>query len=168
MKALFAAASLLACSLTFNSTAVAETLGYPSANKASFIIDYPDSWEMEPGENVGDYVTLTSPSGVSLQLRTIPGTDNAIDEAVAENVKFLEETFTDVELGDAQDIEAGGLSGSLLKGSGIDSEKEAINFAIFFVALPDGNMADIWYAAYKGDTKGSKEAAGILDSFRTP
>ncbi len=168
MKSLLVAASLLCCSLTFSGSAQAETLAYPSTDKASFIVDYPDDWEMVPGENVGDYVSLTSPSGVSLQLRTIPGTEKAIDETVAENVKFLEETFTNVELGDAQDIEAGNLSGSLLKGSGTDSEKQAINFAIFLVALPDGTMADIWYAAFKGDNKGGQEAAAILNSFRTP
>jgi len=113
-------------------------------------------------------VTLTSPTGVSLQLRTIPGTDTAIDEAVEESEKFLKETFTNVELGDVKEIQAGGLSASLVLGTGTDSDKQSINFAIYLIALPDGTMADIWYAAFKGDTKGGTAAAEILNSFRTP
>jgi len=168
MKSLFLAVSVFAFSLLGSHAATAETLGYPSADKASFAIDYPDDWEMEPGENIGDYVTLTSPTGVSLQLRTIPGTDTAIDEAVEESSKFLRETFTDVEMGDVKEIQAGGLNASLVLGTGTDSDKQSINFAIYLIALPDGTMADIWYAAFKGDTKGGKAAAEILNSFRTP
>jgi|CXWL01.1.fsa_nt_gi hypothetical protein len=167
MKAWFLAASVCVFGLYAATPAAAETLGYPNMEKASFIVDYPDDWTMEPGENLGDYVTLTSPSGVSLQLRTIPATDTAIDDAVNESEAFLNETFSNVQLGDAKDIEAGGLSGSLLLGSGTDKEKQDILFAIYLIALPDGTMADIWYAAFKGDKEGSNAAAEILNSFRT-
>lgn len=167
MKALLFAASVCAMSFFAATPATAETLGYPGMENASFIIDYPDDWEMAPGESLGDYVSLTSPSGVTLQLRTVPATETAIDEAVAENVKFLEETFTNVQLGDAEEVESGGLSGSLVLGSGIDAEKQAILFAMYFIALPDGKMAEIWYAAFKGDTKGTAAASAILNSFRT-
>ena len=169
MKARFVAAGMLFISLTFANQLFAETLGYPSVEEASFLLDYPDDWAMVPGENAGDYVSLASPSGVSLQLRTVSGTESAMDQVVAENVQFLEDNFTGVELGDAKDIDAGGgLTGSLLQGTGIDSDKKAVNFSIFFVTLPDGNIADIWYSAYQGDVAGSKAAAGVLDSFRTP
>ena len=169
MKAKFAAAGMFAISLTFANSVVAETLGYPSMEEASFILDYPDDWAMVPGDNVGDYVSLASPSGVSLQLRTVAGTEDVMDQVVAENVQFLEDNFTGVELGDAKDINTeGGLTGSLVQGSGVDSEKKAVNFAIFFVTLPDGKIADIWYSAYRGDAEGSKAAAEVLNSFRTP
>ena len=32
----------------------AGTLGYPSTEDASFLVDLPDGWEVEPGEEVGD------------------------------------------------------------------------------------------------------------------
>ena len=169
MKARFAAASMFAVSLTLTNPAAAETLGYPNVEKASFLLDYPDDWAMVPGDNAGDYVSLASPSGVSLQLRTVAGSESAMDQVVAENVQFLSDNFTQVELGDAQDIDTeAGLTGSLLQGTGVDSDKKAVNFSIFFVTLPDGKIADIWYSAYKGDVEGSKAAAAVLDSFRTP
>lgn len=168
MKALVFASTLLAFSLTASTPVAAGTLSYPSADKASFVIDYPDTWEMEPGENVGDYVSLSSPSGVTLQLRTLPGTDDAMDELTSESLKFFGETFTKLEFSDPQELEVRGLKGTLLKGSGVDTEKQEVNFAMLLVALPDGNLADIWYAAFKGDAEGSKEAAAIMDSFRTP
>ena len=169
MKARFAAAGLFVISLTFTNPADAETLGYPNMEKASFLLDYPDDWAMVPGDNAGDYVSLASPSGVSLQLRTVAGTESVMDQVIAENVQFLADNFTNVEIGDAKDIDTdGGLTGSLVQGTGVDSDKKAVNFSIFFVTLPDGKIADIWYSAFKGDIEGSKAAAAILDSFRTP
>lgn len=169
MKPLFAAAGVFVATLTLANTAVAETVGYPNMEEASFVIDYPDDWAMVPGDNLGDYVSLAGPSGVSLQLRTVDGSESAMEQVVAENVQFLEDNYTEVELGDAKDIDAGGgLTGSLVQGSGVDSDKKPVNFAIFFVALPDGKIADIWYSAYQDDAEGSKAAAAVLDSFRTP
>jgi hypothetical protein len=167
MKASFAA-GVFVVSLTLANTAAAETLGYPSMEKASFLLDYPDDWAMVPGDNEGDYVSLASASGVSLQLRTVEGSESVMDQVIAENVQFLEDNFTQVEIGDAKDIDTdGGLTGSLVQGTGIDSDKKAVNFSIFFVTLPDGKIADIWYSAFKGDSEGSKAAAAVLDSFRT-
>jgi hypothetical protein len=39
---------------------------------------------------------------------------------------------------------------------------------MYFIALPDGNIAEIWYAVVKGDTEGGAGAVKILNSFRTP
>ena len=38
----------------------AGTLGYPSAEHASFLVDLPDGWEVTPGEELGDYVHVNS------------------------------------------------------------------------------------------------------------
>ena len=166
MKASFTA-GVFVVSLTLANPAVAETLGYPNMEKASFLLDYPDDWAMVPGDNE-DYVSLASPSGVSLQLRTVEGGELVMDQVIAENVQFLEDNFTQVEIGDAKDIDTdGGLTGSLVQGTGIDRDKKAVNFSIFFVTLPDGKIADIWYSAFKGDSEGSNAAAAVLDSFRT-
>ncbi len=51
----------------------AGTLGYPSTEDASFLVDLPDGWEVEPGEEVGDFVHVNSDSGVYLAFRTIAG-----------------------------------------------------------------------------------------------
>lgn len=167
MKHLFYALAMTA-GLLLGATAKAETLAYPSADNASFIIDHPSSWEMEPGEEVGDYVTLNAPSGAVLQLRTIPGTEKAMDQAVQENVDYLGETFSNVEMGEPQELKHGKLEGSVITGSGKDEDDQDVGFAIYFIALPDGKIAEIWYAVVKGDQEGHKAAVKILDSFRTP
>jgi hypothetical protein len=146
----------------------AETLAYPSADAPSFIIDHPANWEMEPGEEVGDYVTLNAPTGAVLQLRTIPGTEKAMNAAVQENVDYLGETFSDVQLGEPQELKSGKLEGSVITGSGKDEDDQDVGFAIYFIGLPDGKIAEIWYAVVKGDEAGHKAAVKILDSFRTP
>jgi len=168
MKAWFASAGIFAIGLTLTNPAVAETLGYPNMEKASFLLDYPEDWAMVPGDNAGDYVSLASPSGVLMQLRAVEGSESVMDQVIAENVQFLEDNFTKVELDAAKDINTeDGLTGSLLQGTAVDSDKKAVNFAIFYVALPDGKVADIWYSAFKGDAEGSKAAVAVLDSFRT-
>ena len=168
MKAWFATVGIFVIGLTITNPAVAETLAYPGKENASFLLDYPQDWAMVPGDNPGDYVSLASPSGVSLQLRTVEGSESVMDQVIAENVQFLQDNYTKVELGEAKDINTeGGLTGSLLQGTGVDSDKKAVNFSIFFVTLANGKVADIWYSAFKGDAEGSKAAAAVLDSFRT-
>lgn len=168
MKALLLAASLCAAHLFAMTPAAADTLAYPSSDEARFLLDYPADWEMVPGENEGDYVTLNAPTGAVLQLRTIPGTDSAVDEAVEASAEYLNETFSKVKLGEPQEIEEGGLSASLIRGTGIDGDRQQVAFAMYFIALPDGNIAEIWYAVVKGDTEGGAGAVKILNSFRTP
>lgn len=166
MKQLFCALAL-AAGLLIGSSAGAETLAYPSADNPSFIIDHPANWTMEPGEDVGDYVTLTSPNGAVLQLRTIPGTEKAMDQAVQENVDYLGETFSNVEMGEPEELK-GKLEGSIITGSGKDEDDQDVGFAIYFIGLPDGRIAEIWYAVVKGDQASHKAAIDILNSFRTP
>jgi hypothetical protein len=168
MKSVFLATSMLAAGLFLAAPAHADTLAYPGPDNASFIIDHPSEWAVEPGENVGDYVTLAAPTGAVLQLRTVPASDDAMEQAIAENVEYLQQTFTEVELGEPQEIEEGGLSGSLILGNGTDKEDQDVGFAMYFIALPDGTIADIWYAVVKGDSEGGDAAVKILNSFRTP
>ncbi len=84
----FLAPLALAAGLLAAGAAGAETLGYPSAQHASFLIDYPGDWEMTPGEGVGDYVTLIGPAGATLMLRTIPGTKESMEEAVKDTYTY--------------------------------------------------------------------------------
>lgn len=168
MKNVFAAAALLLSGLVLAPSAQAETLAYPSSDNASFVVDYPANWEMEPGEEVGDYVTLNAPSGAIIQLRTIKGTEAAVKQAVQDNIDYLGENFDNVELGEPKDLKQGKLEGWVATGSGINEDDDAVGFAMYFLALPDGNVAEIWYAVVKGDQAGHKAALKVLDSFRTP
>jgi hypothetical protein len=148
--------------------AQAKSLAYPGPDNASFLIDHPADWTVEPGEEVGDYVTLTGPTGVVLQLRTIPGDESAIEEALEDNRKFISETFSNVKIGDAEELKQGKLSGFYASGAGLDEDKAAIGFSMAFFALDDGNIAEIWFSVHADDQAGADAAGKVLNSLRTP
>lgn len=167
MKSSFFAPFVLAVSLFAATPVIAETLAYPGPDNASFLIDHPKSWEVVPGEEVGDYVTLNGPTGVVLQLRTIPGTDSAMEEAITASAEYLKETFQKVKLDEPKQIDEKGLTALLVTGGGVDNEDQEVGFAMYYIALNDGNIAEIWYAVIKGDKKGHDAALKILNSFRS-
>lgn len=167
MKSLFLAPLVLAVSLFAATPAIAATLAYPGPDNASFMIDHPKDWEVVPGEEVGDYVTLNGPTGVVLQLRTIPGTDSAMEDAITASAEYLNDTFKDVKLDEPKQIDEKGLTALLVTGGGTDTEDQEVGFAMYYIALNDGNIAEIWYAVIKGDKEGHDAAVKILNSFRS-
>ena len=168
MKRTLVSLCVLAAGLCVAAPSIADTLAYPNSDDASFVLDYPSNWEVEPGEEVGDYVTLNAPTGAVLQLRTIPGTESAVADATEETVAYLGETFDNVQLGEPQDVKQGAVEGSLLVGSGVDDDGQNVKFAMYYIGLPDGNIAVIWYAVVEGDEEGNAGAVKILNSFRAP
>jgi hypothetical protein len=168
MKSVLLVPLMFAASLFAAGPIEAKLLAYPGPDNASFLIDHPDDWEIEPGEEVGDYVTLTGPSGVNLQLRTIPGDQSAMDDALAESFKFLEETFSNVEMSDPETIEHRGLTTMTVAGKGVDGDGQETGFVMYYIALNDGNIAEIWFSVLKGDKPGFDAALKVLNSFRTP
>lgn len=168
MKSLLLVPFLFAAGLFAAGPIEAKLLAYPGPDNASFLIDHPDDWEVTPGEEVGDYVTLTGPTGVNLQLRTIPGSESSMKDALAESYKFLEETFTNVELLEPETTERGGLTMMTVAGKGVDAEGEKTGFVLYYVALNDGNIAEVWFSVYADDQPGFDAALKVLKSFRTP
>lgn len=168
MKSLLLIPLLFAASLFAVGPIEAKTLAYPGPDNASFIIDHPADWDIEAGAEVGDYVTLTGPTGVNLQLRTIPGDQSAMDDALAESFKFLEETFTNVEMKDPETLEHRGLTTMAVAGKGVDGEGQETGFVMWYIALNDGNIAEIWFSVFRDDKPGFDAAMKVLNSFRTP
>lgn len=168
MKAGFIAALMFAASLTVAPLAHAETLAYPNADAASFVIDYPGSWEMTPGESVGDYLTLISPNGVTLMLRTIPGESDDIQQAVKDSIEYVRENYTDVELADPKESEHRGLKGFYLNGTATDSDIGSVRLGMAWYQLNDGTIGEIWFVGSSEDAEGIDEAAAILESLRSP
>ena len=167
MKSLFLAPLLLAVSLFAATPVIAKAVAYPGPDNARFMIDHPGNWEVVPGEEVGDYVTLNGPTGVVLQLRTIPGTDTAMEDAITASAEYLNETFQNVKLDEPKQIDEKGLTALLVTGAGVDNEDQEVGFAMYYIALNDGNIAEIWYAVIKGDKEGHDAAVKILNSFRS-
>lgn len=168
MKAGFIATLMFAVGLTLAPLADAKTLAYPNTDAASFVIDYPASWELTPGESVGDYMTLISPNGVTLMLRTIPGESEDIQQAVKDSIEYVRENYKDVELAEPKDSVQRGLQGFYVNGSATDSEIGPVRLGMAWYQLNDGTIGEIWFVAPSEDSEGMGEAAAILDSLRSP
>lgn len=168
MRSIIVAAALLVAGTLFPLQSNAATLAYPSSANASFLIDYPQDWEVEPGDDVGDYVTLNGPTGVVVQLRTIPGDESALEDAIEDTVEHIRKSYTQVQLGDSAEVEHRGMSGFYLSGGGVDADAGPVGFGMSFYALDDGNIAEIWFVILAGDDAGAQQASQVIDSLRTP
>jgi len=168
MKQSFVASLLLAAGMTLAASAHADTLAYPSPDAASFVVDYPSSWEMTPGEATGDYLTLMSEAGTTLMLRTIPGSEEEVQQAVQDQIAYVHETYKNVVLSEPTDSEQQGLKGFYTAGTAKDAEIGNVRIAMAWYALNDGTIGEIWFVGPVDDTGGIDEAVAILDSFRSP
>lgn len=146
----------------------AGTMGYPSTDDASFLVDIPAGWEVEPGEEVGDFVHVNSDSGVYLAFRTLPGSESAMEDAIEETVAYLEENYKNVDVGEPVDANQAGLTGFYMDGTGKDADGAGVVFRMAWLALKDGTVGEIWFAAPAKDKAGIAEAAKALNSFRAP
>lgn len=165
-----AAALFVASSLGVTSPASAQlTTGYyPSKDHANFVVDFPSDWEVTPSEGDDEYVTLISPTGVTLMFRTV-GEGEEITDAVQASFDYVKETYANVKVSEPKDSVQKGLEGFFSTGSGSDKEGGGdVNFAMAWYALPDGRVGEIWYVADKDDKEGAAAAAKVLDSFRAP
>lgn len=159
---------LMLAGLAVASQARAGVLGYPSTDHASFLVDLPDSWEVTPGEEVGDFVDVNSESGVYLAFRTIEGSESAMQEAIEDSVGYLKENYKNVNVGEPVDAHQAGLTGFYMDGTGKDEEGTAIVFRMAWLALKDGHIGELWFAAPADDKAGIAAASKVLNSFRAP
>jgi len=162
------ASVMLAAGLTLAASAHADTLAYPSSDAASFMVDYPSSWEMTPGESTGDYLTLMSDGGTTLMLRTVAAEVAELEQTIKDSIVYVHENYQEVELSDPTDSTQQGLSGFYTAGTASEKELGEVKLAMAWYALSDGTIGEIWFVAPKDDTDGINEAGAILDSFRSP
>jgi len=162
------ASVMLAAGLTLAASAHADTLAYPSSDAASFMVDYPSSWEMTPGESTGDYLTLMSDGGTTLMLRTVAAEVAELEQTIKDSIVYIHENYQEVELSDPTDSTQQGLSGFYTAGTASEKELGEVKLAMAWYALSDGTIGEIWFVAPKDDTDGINEAGAILDSFRSP
>jgi hypothetical protein len=154
--------ALIACA----GVAQAATVAYPSADAASFLLDYPSSWTLEPGGEEGDYMELIGPTGAVLSLRTIEGTEEDLMAAIEDTTAYLAETYSDVELQPVKDNQ-GPIKGFYTTGTGNDEEGGVV-FQVGWYACNDGSIAEIWLVTSADDSAGVADAGKILGSFRLP
>jgi len=148
--------------------AEAGALAYPSTDHASFLVDLPDDWEITPGEGVGDYVHVNSPGGVYLAFRTLPASESAMNDAIEDSVSYVEGNYKGAALSEPAKTAQKGLDAFFIDGSGKEEDGTPVTFRMVFVALKDGSIGEIWFAAPLSDKAGIAAAAKVLNSFRAP
>lgn len=158
---------ILAAGLFVGGSAQADTVAYPDQAHASFLVDYPSNWKMTPGDNVGDYITLTGPTGVNLQFRTVPGGPDAIEDAVKETFEYIEKTYKNTTFGQTSETKQAGMDAFVANGDGVEADGGTkVHFAMAWVALKDGNIGEVWYVVEASDKAGNDAAVKVMNSFR--
>lgn len=145
----------------------AQTILYPTEESPSFSITAPDKWTLVPAEAEGDYFTLQGPTGAVLSFRTVEGSENGMQNAIAESMAYLEQAYGNVQLDEPADHEVNGLEGFYATGSGKDKgDGTVVVFGMAWYALADGTIGEIWFEAENTDKAGAEAAGKILDTFR--
>jgi hypothetical protein len=163
------AVAMLLAGFVVASEVQAGTMAYPNTQHPSFMVDLPEHWEMAQAEGEGDFVHVNGPNGVYLAFRTIPGDAGAMMEAIEDTENYLKENYKNVKLGNPVTAKQRGLEGFYMDGSGSDKEDgSAVTFRAVWLALKDGKIGEIWFAAPTADTQEIAAAAKVLNSFRAP
>lgn len=161
------AVTALALATSLTARAESQLIAYPTADAAKFIIEIPGDWELEPGENEGDFFHVKGPTGATFAFRTIEGSEDSLAEAIKESLTEINERFTDVQMGDAQDWTPGGLTGFYATGTGKDSEGP-VTIGVAWADLKNGEIAEVWFVGDSNDQSGLKIAENIANSLKAP
>jgi hypothetical protein len=148
--------------------AMADTAGYPTEDNPTFLFDYPSDWELERGEDDTDFFTLSGPTGVLVQLRHIADNQAERSEAAASTVSYFKENYSELELTGEAEFGSPGMAGSMIVGSGLDSDKVPVAFAAFFLPLPSGDFVYASVIASRDDKVGKDAAGALMNSIRAP
>jgi hypothetical protein len=164
---LLACSMLLAAAPTFAGST--QTLVYPTKDKPSFLISVPTDWKLSPAEEVGDYFHLDGPTGALFSMRTLEGSENALTDSMKNCLEMVNEKFDDVELGDAQDWKPSGLTGFYAVGTAKEKKSgDPIRIALAWCALPNEEIAELWFITDLDDEPGMDQANKIVNSLQAP
>jgi len=156
---------LAAVIFTAASLAVAQaetkTLHYPTQDASMFSIDAPADWKVSEIEEVGDFGSLESENGSILQFRAIECENEEdakaeIDSISESTVKFLEENYTDIELGDVAESEMQGAAAFEVSGTAKDKEGDDVAILTCTVVLGKTTIGEVWAAVYPEDIAAAK------------
>ena len=163
--------TLCALLLAVRPVAAAEnvSLVYPTTDEPSFVVDVPSDWELTKAEEQGDYFHLDGPTGAVFSMRTIPGSEDALAESMKNCLSNVGEKFDDIELGDAQDWTPSGMTGFYAVGDAKEkSSGKNVRLAFAWCALPNDQIAELWFVTDADDTQGMDQANKIVNSLQAP
>jgi hypothetical protein len=144
--------------------AKSKAVAYPNAAHATFVVDVPEEWTITPGQQPGDYMTLGSPGGVVIQMRTLAGDD--LDESVGDTQDYIHKTYQDVHFEEARSCEQNGLKCSISVGRAKEKDGTAVLLTTGYFKLPGNQLGEIWYVAPADDKEGGDAAVRVMNSYR--
>lgn len=165
--------SLLACGLLVavapSFAAGNQTIVYPTKDKPSFLISVPTDWKLSPAEEAGDYFHLDGPTGALFSMRTLEGNENALNDSMKNCLEMVNKKFDAVELGDAQDWKPSGLTGFYAVGTAKEKKSGTpVRIALAWCALPNDEIAELWFVTDLDDEPGMDQANKIVNSLQAP
>ncbi len=143
-------------------SAETQILHYPAEDQSMFAIKAIADWEVTGIDEVGEFGSLESENGSILQFRAVDcETEEAalaeIESIGDSTIKMLEENYTDVELGDVQELEIAGAPAFELSGTAKDKEGNEVAILSTTVILGKTTIAEVWAAVYPEDLASAKE-----------
>jgi hypothetical protein len=154
-----------------NFAAGTTTLYYPQQPGAMFSIEAPSNWTVGKIDQVGDFGSLESPNGAVLQFRaqnydTEAAASQEIESIVDSTMTFLQDNYTEINLDDPVDVNAGGQPGTELAGTGKDKDGNPVKFLSAIIVLGPQSLAEIWAAVDPEGNSDLEAATAVLDSFK--
>lgn len=165
---LIACGTMLAVAPVFSAGKL-QTLVYPTKDNPSFLIEVPTAWKLTPAESEGDYFHLAGPTGAVFSFRTLEGSEDALAKSMQHCLASANEKYDDVKLGEAQDWKPSGLTGFYAVGTAKEKKDgNPVRIAFAWCALPDDNIAELWFITDLDDEEGMDAANNIINSLKAP
>jgi len=147
------------------------TLYYPEQQGAVFSVIAPDDWTVTKADQVGDFVSLESVNGSILQFRerafsTEDQGTKEVDSIVASTLDFIDNSYTDINLSDPDNITVDGQPGFAFTGDGKDKDGSAVKFLSATIVLDTARVVEIWAAVYGEGNNDGDTASTVLDSLK--
>jgi len=159
---LFLVVSLL---MSYNLSA-AETYTYPDSDNPVVQISFPDSWEIEPDEEM--LHAMPGDESIYLGFLSLEGSED-IEAALDAVDEVLAELLSELDLADFEEIENDDFVFLYSEGNGVDKEGDAVNVTVALFS-PDGEMVCLvfYYGTPEAEEIHEKELNAIVESISKP
>ncbi|MFQ3577461.1 MAG: hypothetical protein SNJ52_00405 [Verrucomicrobiia bacterium] len=159
------AAFITAPLISIPAALASQTIFYPSQDQPVFSVTAPDDWVFTAAEDGEDYFTLANEHGTTLYFRAIEGTEASFQEALDDAIAYVRTEYSEVTVGEPIRDTHEGNPVIYAVGSGTDGDGNEYYFSFGFIALPSGQIGEVWFEASVEDEEGIKTSDAILKTF---
>ena len=164
-KSFVSLAVLLLIAVAAGAQAAPVTLYYPAEEGADFSVVVPGDWELEQADEEGGFFTVSGPTAAQLSFRTIESEEDQINAAIEQSVDWVFANYSDVELGDPEDIVQNGMQGFNMTGTAT-SDGRPVVIVMAWLSLKRTHLAEVLVVVNSNDRAGLDVAERILKTLR--